>query len=126
MKIEIRELGNDKVLGVDVDGGLVAKFIGERAEQNARAFAEMLDPPWPPDTPEWLVALVAAFGRKVIPLDVTDEGTYEEATTRWGMNPVYEAVPEKLRMEAESRLHAETQRYFSVLRTTPSSLGETR
>lgn len=67
--------------------------------------------------PAWLIALVRDFGPKVIPLDVTPEGTYEESTTRWGMNPVYEAVPREIRDEAEAGDDMTVRRnYFALLR----------
>lgn len=62
------------------------------------------------ETPGWLVALVREFGPKIVPLDVTPEGTYEEATTRWGINPIYEAVPEEIRDAVEPELN-ETVRH---------------
>lgn len=49
---------------------------GDAAEQLAEALRE----------------LAIAFEPKIIPLDVDEDGTYEEATTRWGGNPVYESA----------------------------------
>lgn len=51
----------------------------------------------------WLVDLVAAFGPRQVPLDITPEGTYEESTTRWGPNPVWAAIPEDLRQLGDER-----------------------
>jgi hypothetical protein len=53
--------------------------------------------------PQWLLDLVRAFSPKEVPLDVEQDGTYEEATTRWGPNPVYDAVPQWIRDRANVR-----------------------
>lgn len=66
--------------------------------------------------PRWLVDLVREFSPKVVPLDVTPEGTYEEAATRWGMNPVYEAVPPEIRLEAERTEAGDARAYWAELR----------
>lgn len=55
----------------------------------------------PAEHPAWLLDLVRAFVPKVVPLDVTPEGTYEESKTRWGPNPIYEAVPAEIREASE-------------------------
>lgn len=66
---------------------------------------------------QWLIDLVKAFSPKVVPLDVTPEGTYEESTTRWGMNPIYEAVPREIRdvVEADPGMYVQ-RNYFALLR----------
>lgn len=68
------------------------------------------------DPPRWLIDLVIGFPRRVIPLDVTPEGGYEEATTRWGIGPQYEAIPIAVRAAAEAEMHPDARRYLAVLR----------
>lgn len=119
MKTDVRELGSEQVLGVDIDGSLAAKFIGTDAAMHARLFldAKTAMAASSPPFPEWLLDLLRAFGRKVVPLDITEEGTYEEATTRWGMNPIYEAVPAEIRAVAEATAGQDAHDYWSRLRS---------
>lgn len=70
----------------------------------------------PLDGERAILDLVVAFSPKVVPLDVTPEGTYEEATTRWRLNPIYEAIPLELRLAAEAEMHPFTRGQIQAMR----------
>lgn len=68
----------------------------------------------------WLLDVLRDFQPRVVPLDVTPEGTYEEATTRWGMNPIWEAVPAELRELVEEEARPDSRAYWARLRAGQS------